>query len=480
MSRNAFYYWIFFSLPILYYLSIPIGTGDLAVWVAQGNYFLLHGEILRHDIYSVLSTKELVYPFGACVLYALIYGVGGLISVSLFHKLILFFILIIWKRSSLEKLKETFSYSSLLVIFIACLGSCGAWVDRPALLGYIPFILSYLILKKDEELSGKDIIYLNLINVVWVNIHGTWLILSFLYVAREVARCLVYREKISFKKVSILLSFLITSLVNPFGHKVFNYVYETISISKMRAISEWDGPFLTGPNSMYYVLYFFLLFFVLSYCLFHFVNSREKFNKIITSPFIPVLLMGIHSVRNTVFPFLVLLPFACDFFWDKGEKSVHEEKKSWINIIIIFVILACGVALFPTVRPSVKHFLPESLKEIYSHDTPLAFLPFLNATKDNHALFNSWEYGSALILLQKHPIFLDTRNIIYTQENFEEYVKIMNAGDGWEDLLGKYKIHYILLGKKDQNSILSVLNSSVKWESIIVTKDAVLFQRKDR
>jgi hypothetical protein len=477
VSRNNFYYCLFFSLPIIYYLSLPIATGDLAVWVAHGKYFLSHGEILRTDIFSVLATRDLVYPFGTCLLYGVTYGVGGLVAVSLLHKLVLFLVLVIWHRYSLAKLKEPFSYFSLLVIFLACFGISVFLVDRPALLGILPFLVTYLILQKDADLSGKDVLCLNLINIAWVNIHGSWLMLIFLYVFREFSRGAIYQKRINLKQVFTFFTLLVSSLVNPFGYKVFTYFFETISISKTRKITEWEGPSFSGQNSIHYILYTCLLLLVISYCIFIFNRSREKFNKIITSPFIPILLMGIHSVRNTIFPYFVLIPFVSKFFLDKGVRCSDKDEKKYLNVVIVFLVFVFGAVFLPNVKPFFKDLLPENKREVYDKNNPFEVLPFLNTTKENHAIFNDWEYGSFLILFQKHPVFLDTRNIIYSDEQFEEYKMVMNALDGWESILDNHKIKYILLKRNSAVPLLLTLNSSLKWKTIIVTKHVILYQK---
>ncbi|MGZ3788331.1 MAG: hypothetical protein ACXVLQ_07390 [Bacteriovorax sp.] len=479
MSKHRFYYWLFFGLPIIYFLSLPISTGDLAVWIAQGKYLLSHGDFLRHDIYSVLPTKDLIYPAGTCAVYALIYSLGGLVAVSLFHKFVLVVLSMIWRSRSLSKLKSPWSYSSVLIIFLSWFGSSMFWVDRPALIGMVPLLLSYLVLQKEDDLSARDILLLNTINIAWVNFHGSWILLAGMYVWRELFRTLFFHKRFKWQQFAAVLTFLVSSMANPFGYKVFTYIFETASISRERRIDEWAMPSLWGAYPAQAMAYFLLLALALFYCIFLFQKDRNQFKKVLASPFVLLLLLGLQSIRNTALAFFVLLPFACEFILQKGAREEAEEKKSFINLVFAGLVLFLGIAFLPMVKPHVQKFLPENKRAVYDSSAPFAFAQFLNETKDNGPVFNDWEYGSFLILAQKHPIFIDTRNIIYGKKDFLDYVKVATAEEGWERVLEKYKIKYILLNRKIRAHLIEKLNASSEWSGVVMNDETVLYQKKN-
>ena len=103
----------------------------------------------------------------------------------------------------------------------------------------------------------------------------------------------------------------------------------------------------------------------------------------------------------------------------------------------------------------------------------------MNQTEDQAALFNNWDYGSFLILSQKHPIFIDMRNIIYSDENFIEYQKISEGRDDWKQIIEKYKIKYILLNQKANNRLIAKLNTESQWVNVLKDENAILFKKKD-
>ncbi len=457
----------------MYFLSLPITTGDLSVWIAQGKYILLHGEILRHDIYSVLPTKPLIYPVGTCVLYALIYSFSGLIGVSLFHKLIILILSHLW-LGSLKKLQNPWAKPTLLVIFIAWFGSSMFWIERPALLGMVPLVLSFLILQKNEDLSWKEIIHLNLINIAWVNIHGTWPLLMVMYGWRG------FSKKIKWQHAVAILSLLLTSLINPFGYKIYQYVFETAAVSQFRHIDEWAKPNFFGPYASQSLIYFILVFLFFGLVLFLIKQKKiATFKSTITSPFLILLVLGFLNVRNTALAFYVLIPFATNFIWVNEKQVEVKEKKSTVNIVIVGFLLFCTFLFLPMIKPYSQDLLPENKRAVFDSSAPLLARDYLNQTKDSEPLFNDWEYGSFLILEQKHKIFIDTRNIIYGQNEFSEYLTVVEAKNGWENILVKYKIKYVLLNRKLRSKLIENLNATSIWKSVVVDNEIILFKKKD-
>lgn len=468
LSKDKFYLWLFFLLPLIYFLSLPIATGDLAVWVAQGKYILSNHSILRNDIFSVLPTSALVYPVFTCILYAIIYSFGGLIGVSLFHKSILLLIQFLWSRSLIDKIRPDWKWQGLLLVAVTWFGSSMFWIERPALLGMLPLVMSYLILEKEGDLTKREWALLIAINIFWVNIHGSWILLPAMIVWSQF-------RKMNWQQVVAFGILILSSLINPFGYKVFTYIFETTSVSLERHIDEWAPP---GIHSAYpsqtLIFYFLALCFVWLFL----KCDVEKRKKILASPFTLLLIMGFGSIRNTALPFMVLIPFACKYFFHKVPTDL-TQKKSPLNVILVLFLCSLLVLFFPTLKPRFQSLLPESKKAVFDSSAPVAFADKLNSTEDSDPVFNDWDFGSYLILKQKHFIFIDTRNIIYGKNEFEEYKNVLNAEKNWEEILRKYRIRYLLLKKIETTArLLSEVERKKEWMKIMEDRSTVLFERK--
>lgn len=70
---------------------------------------------------------------------------------------------------------------------------------------------------------------------------------------------------------------------------------------------------------------------------------------------------------------------------------------------------------------------------------------------------------------------MDTRNIIYSEEQFEEYKEIMLAGPKMKSLLEKYDIQWILVGSTRKN-IVTTIEKSPQWK--VIQKDKHFFLAK--
>lgn len=480
MSRRSLYNYLFFLIPLVYFLSLPIVGADLAVWIAHGKYFLQTGSILRQDIYSILPTTDLIYPFGSSVLYALIYSVAGLVGTSLFHKLAVLLISLIWYKSSLCGSQSPWSGMTKLVVLLSWFGCSLFFVDRPALLAMVPLLLSFLILQKAEDLSWKDLLLLNAVNILWVNLHGSWILLTLMYSWREFSRIAILRRDFKWGAWIGAGCLLLTSLFNPFGYKIFSYVLETARLSKERRFSEWGATSLTGTYQSQAIAYYLLLVLIIIFGVYLFKSNRAKARELLSSHFIILLFLGLTSIRNTSLAFFVLIPWASQFGLISRET---EEKKSSaiihrINAAVIAFVAFLLIAFLPSVKPLAEEFLPQNKRNVYDEYAPFLLANYLNQTTDIDPVFNEWEYGSFLILTQKHKIFADTRNIIYSSESVAEYLDVISGGNLWQTILNKYKVKYILLNAKLRPTLIDKIENSKNWEMVKVDNESVLYRRK--
>lgn len=481
MKKQTLYNYLFFLFPIAYFLSLPIVMADLAVWIAHGKYFLETHSILYRDIFSILPTAELIYPVGTSILYGIIYKFTGIIGTSLFHKFIVLLILAIWYWVGFRGKESPWTTGTKLIVLLTWFGCSLFCVDRPALLAMLPLLVSFIILQKDDELSLKDLIFLNLINLIWVNLHGSWILLIAMYGWREFFRMTLVHKKINWQKITWFLSLFLTSLLNPFGYKVFPYLLETARISKERKFSEWGYTDFSGHFASQAAVYYLLLFLIILFVIYIFRMQRERFNTLIASPFFLLLLLGLVNIRNTALPFFVLIPFAFQFKLLTREKKYNKGNRNIFELInIFFVAITIGVTILflPYIKPTVENFLPLNKKEVFDEYAPFKIATYLEKTTNDGPIFNEWEYGSFLILMQEHKIFGDTRNIIYNNENVLEYRKVISGVAGWDKILNKYKIRYVLVNVNKGSELIKKMIDSKKWELVTQEKETVLYERK--
>ncbi|MBY0553024.1 hypothetical protein K2P97_00750 [bacterium] len=478
MTRSHFYTFLFILLPTFYYISLPITVGDLAGWTAYGQYALREFSILREDIYSVLSARPLVYPVLMPLVYGVIDLIGGLSLISLFHKLILALVLWIIYSNSLGKLRNPFNLKNLFFVLVFFSGITIYFIDRPALAVFINLVLSYLIIEQDEVVDWKDFAKLWLILVFWVNMHGSWPVMivmlgwKFLFITNK---------SNLLKHTSQLAILCASSVLNPFGYLVWPYMFETAAISKERHIDEWNVTNFTDFYPQGYI-------FCISVCIVMFFVFRKikttKNYKMFSSPIFILILMGFAAIRNVGLFNFVLLPFLFKYGFLKDSEVTQKNSgfSNAINAVLAVLLILLCVSQTPYFKANFEkqysHLMPAGKLEVFDDAAPVEFADYIQATNSTAPILNDWEYGSYLMYRLKNKILMDARNIIYYENDFNEYLKIMDADPLWPTYADKYKFDFILLNKHIRQALIAQIETNSLWKKVVENQHTVLFQRK--
>lgn len=77
---------------------------------------------------------------------------------------------------------------------------------------------------------------------------------------------------------------------------------------------------------------------------------------------------------------------------------------------------------------------------------PVAAVRFLLTEKINGNMFNNDEFGDYVIYSSypQYKVFIDGRSDMYGSKQLKEYFSVINFEQGWEEILEKYKIDWIL------------------------------------
>jgi hypothetical protein len=473
LNRTQFYSALFFLLPLLVFCARPISTEDLSVWVAQGLECLRTMSIVRQDTFSALPSFPLVYPAGIAILYAVIFKLGGLSLVVMLHRLALFLVLILLYRNSIAKASSFWSARNGFLVILCLAGCVFGFVERPSLVAELPFLLAYLLLQKNSDLSRKDLGILVGIMVLWVNLHGSFFLLPVLFGWRLIFTAIEakfrWREPGPHKR-EIVGFFLVlaAALLNPFGWRIFPYVWETATVS-MRRVEEWQ---VTSPSAYFpQGLIFYLLVAVV--LRFFYVRYRNKAFPL-RSPFLALLLLGFTAIRHTDLAFLAALPF----FAQKGflqDGDGEEGSPRIFNLAVVVGIAFLCVAFSPGTKHRFSFLLPEKLAPTFSSTAPAQFARILNQDPSPGNIFNHWDFGSFLTLAQNRKIYLDSRNIIYSDAAIREYDRVLEAGVDWDVSLRNHQVLFVLV-KPENQRLISTL-SERGWLEMGRTEGAVLLRR---
>ena len=411
MSHQRLTLVLLFLIPLIFVSFQAFSVGDLSVWIAHGLYFLRHHEILRQDVFSVLPTQPLVYPsFGISVLYALLYPYLGLSGVCFLHAIfVLPVILYLIYEQSIFNLKQPYSKKVRFSIFIVWLSTVSLFCERPSMIAIIPLLLSFKVITGiKDEFSPKQLLQLGLINLIWANIHGSFILLPLL-LGWKLFWLSLKRFKI--RPWFFWALILSTSFLNPFGEKIFPYILETARVSRLREISEWVAPKLLTPYFPVGLLYWSLL--ICIGVLIYRRSKQEQFVRFLSHPFFPVLILGMASIRNAGLSFILLLPFLYSIgYFDQKETETFLETPKKNQLTFVFFALLFVLSL-SWIRVPLLQNLGMDKASAYDETATFKISHFIQSSGRTCPIFNAWELGSFFMLELPNRIFIDTRNIIY-------------------------------------------------------------------
>lgn len=470
LDRNGLYRGLFFLIPLIYFMSLPISSADMAVWVSMGKVIFKEGRFAFPDPFSVLPTIIRPYTVGGPILYAMLDSLGGLLLVSFFHKIALLFFLEILRRYCFENSRvDPWTPTALLLLFFVWNGLAILCVDRAAMLAVIPFIIAFHLLDSPQALDRHAWKHSASLQLIWVNLHGSWALFPAMAAWRALTRK-VAREEHNARDWYLLATVLISSLLNPFGVGLFTYIWETAEISRSRNIEEWLPTTLTGRHYQQGILFCLLgLLLIVIFCF-----SQRRGVRWWTSPLLPLWVLGVFSVRHTVWSFAALLPFLAIRHL-LPQKPLLPSSPRWLNGVCLLVVGMIAFALNPWMKPRVSPWLPASKAALFAHNTPVALVNLIHNSPLSGPVFNNAEFGSYLTYAVTNKSFFDARNIIFPDRSFETYLSIFMARPGWENKLRDFGVRWALLNETDP--LAKAMLQSQDWAMVAKSKQVVLFTR---
>jgi hypothetical protein len=76
---------------------------------------------------------------------------------------------------------------------------------------------------------------------------------------------------------------------------------------------------------------------------------------------------------------------------------------------------------------------------------------------------------------------MDGRIDMYPDEVWSQYVAVTAGQSGWEQLLDKHRVNYLVLDKEyhAESGLLAQVRQSSRWDLVSAAGDALLFARRE-
>jgi len=478
---------------LVLFLSLSLSRGGFLLSDADTGWHIRAGEFIlstfsvpKQDIFSFITPppRWINHSWLSEVMMALVHRSSGLTGIVIF-----FAVLISLSYSTLFKLMQKEQGNIFLAVFIILLtiaSSIFHWLARPHIFSLLLFVITYYLLEQFQVRHIRTLYFLPLLILFWVNVHGGFIsgfILVFIYLIGNSLKFALSREedkKIYRQKTKVLILTLFTclfvSLVNPYGLEGILYPMKFISqkliIDRMAEFQSPNFHHLLLLPSKYFLLLMILVIGILKknldvieiLLMIVFLNMA-----LFSQRFIPLfcIVAAPIFVRNAQWIFNQTKNRFIDIFQKKSQDiSLMDASGSgylWLVVGILIVTLALATN-------RIEYKFDETRK-------PVEAANFLKRVSLKGNMFNDDEFGD-YIIYSVHPqykVFIDSRIDMYGVDHFKDYLTMVYFKPGWENIIEKYDIHWMVL---DADSIFSRhLMGRNDWKLIYSDKVANIFVR---
>jgi hypothetical protein len=459
-----------------------LNDGDTGYHIRAGEYIIDTLSIPKHDIFSFLSPPLpwTAHEWLSEVIMAILHRAFGLTGITIFFSFLIS--LVYYLLYKIIKTDEDNIIGVVIIVLLVLLSSQIHWLARPHIFSLAIMVIWYFLLDEFHYRHRNRLFLLPPIMLLWVNLHGGFLagfILIGIYLFGNVAKFItsqIAEKDIHKKKVRLLGlttgACLLVSLINPFGYHILLFPFKLVSNKFiMDHVTEFMSPNFHEFMPFKYLLLLIILIFAI---------SKLKLNLIELLLILTFTNMSLYSVRYIPLFGIIVAPILLRQFrpmleqsdgkfaqfFNKRSDGISEIDSStkgylWpVAAVVLVVVLAINGKLY---------------YKFDSQKKPVVAVEFMKAENLQGNMFNNDEFGDYIIYAAwpVYKVFFDGRSDMYGVYRLKEYLKLVNVRPGWDEVLKKYDIHWIIY---NANSTLSVfLSQRDDWKLIYADKVASIF-----
>ena len=472
-SDTAALLWLGLVLSIALAIAflLPVTPQDYWWYLRVGRDTFTAGALPQIDTlsYTRAGSPVVYFSWGAAVLFWLIYKLGGLsLTVLMRGLLVALAYSLVWltaRRLGAGRI------GAALVLLLAILASSNNWSIRPQLFAYPLFALALYLLYRWQNGDRKAVWWLPLISLLWVNLHGSFVVLILLTGA-----ALVFGRG---DKRVLALAFggiLLATLVNPRGFGSWTYVFNSLTVASSQQFSvEWRPPVNSGWQMNIFFLWL-LAFPLLA------VFSPRKLEALEWTWFLGFGFLALWGERYVIW-FVFILTVLTSLMLADWEKKVLDDPKHGspaLNLTLSLVFILLPLTLLPGVReawwPAPRGCCANA--PAATENTPVAAAKWLAAHPDLPGpLWSEIGFSSYLeFALPERPVWIDTRFEVFPVEQWQQYKDITNATWEWLILLTGTDANLLMVSVTEQPALLQAMNNQGLWCEIYRDEVAVIYE----
>ncbi len=458
---------------------------DTGFHIRIGEYVLETSSVPKFDIFSFSPPvdKWIHTAWLSDVIMAVLHRTFGLTAVVIFYAFLISFVYYLLFRI-IRQLGVNIIFTTLIVLLVV-FSSGLHWLARPHIFSWILILFWYYILDSFWYKQRNYLFLLPPIMLLWVNLHGSF-VLGFMLIAIYLSGSVfsMFRKKdkeLNGRRAKFLglatIACLVVSLINPYTYDVLVYPFKLVSDKFiMDNIDEFLSPNFHKSTIMGFEFLLLLTIVI-------FIFSRNRLNLIELTLTLAFTHMALYSLRYIPLFSIIVAPILAR----RAESILNESNGVLANFIrkrtngitatdasargCVWIVLAVVVIAIGINSGTLVYRFDDKEK-------PVAAVEFLKREKLKGNMFNNDEFGDYIIYsaYPEYRVFIDDRiGTPYDVGRLKEYFKVAYLEPGWDGVINKYNISWIIFNNK---SILSrFLLENKGWHLIYSDKVANIFVR---
>ena len=476
-----------------------LGDAGIGWHIRTGELILKTHSVPRVDSFSSTMNGKPWYAWEWLydILVAVIHHAAGLNGVVFFSALLiaLTFALVF----QMMRARGVTLGIAVVMLLLAVSASSIHFLTRPHLFSWL-FTVIWFAALDGFETDGKSrrLIWLPVIMLVWVNLHGEFLVgfvLQGVYLIGAWARKsdgnsgsdALGRTR-ALLMTGVLM--LVATFANPYGFKLHVHIYRYLSDPfLMDHIDEFLSPNFHGlPQKCFAVL---LLLTILGVAA---ARTRLRTSQVLVLCF--AVYTGLYASRNipisSILLVLIVAPVLSTVAGEWAENSVISAEirsrlrefaarvngvdsqlrgHAWAVLAVLLGIWICVNRGHLTSRTVMDARFDE-------RRFPVRAVDFLLQSDVHEPVFCPDSWGGYLIyrLYPETQVVVDDRHDLYEAEFLKDYLKIVRVGEQWNQALLQMHANLVLVPKS--SALANLLWEVPEWKSVYQDDTAALFRRQ--
>ena len=364
---------------------------------------------------------------------------------------------------------------SAVPISLLCLMILNNLIVRTQMWAWIPFVITYIVLKRyaDGNLSWRWLILCPISMVLWVNVHGSFILGLILpgafFLGEIISKVIKQANSLNWRKIGFIGCAGILSgialLINPRFVGIIDYTLNLLTNPpSQQLIEEWQSPTPQGLANIFFFISILIFIIFLAY-------SKYRLSPTEVILFVGFLWLAWSGQRYVIWYGMIITPILARLIkYLPLKMPTFLPQKNWINLVFAILLFVPAILVQPWFVeriPLPAAYWQQVLRSstagpVLDIHTPVEATEYLKAHPGGH-LFNELGYGSYLIwAIPDQGVFVDARIELFSYELWQDYIHI-NNGINYDEILLNYGVDRILLDTKLQPELAASLKEDKLW-----------------